>query len=117
MDRNEIRTALGGLFDEHQISDKLMKSLAKKLKDRHPIHKKLKTFSNPVLNKLLVNLSLPVPKHRARKMKAISNHFFRKYPDAPLTNLKRVMDEDAYFAQLTSIDDVIHGNDRTGMFN
>ena len=38
--------------------------------------------------------SLPIPKHRDRKMKAILNHFFRECPDAPLTNLYRILEED-----------------------
>ena len=102
VDRNEILTALGPMANTTHDTKKLKVTLAKQLKDRHPIHKKLKTLSNSLLNKLLANLTLPVPSHRPRKMKAISDYFFREYPDAPLTNLNKIMEEDAYFAELTS---------------
>ena len=90
------------LVDLGQEKERLRKTLAKKLKEKHPIHNKLESFTNAKLNEILVNLSLPVPSHRPRKMKAISDYFFREYPDAPMTNLIRVMEEDAYFAELTS---------------
>ena len=102
VDRNEIMTALGPMANTIHDTKKLKVTLAKRLKDDHPIHKKLKSLSNSLLNKLLANLTLPVPSHRPRKMKAISDYFFREYPDAPLTNLNKVMEEDAYFAELTS---------------
>ena len=92
------------LADEGQGTEKLRKSLAKKYKDNHHIHKKLGTFTNAELNEMCANLSLTVPNREdQRKMKAISNYFFREYPDAPLRNLERIMEEDVYFDQLTSI--------------
>lgn len=105
LDRNEIITRLGLLVDEGQGTERLGKSLAKQLKQKHPIHNMVVSLTNAELNQICANLSLPIPKHRERKMKAISNHFFREYPDAPLTNLEKIMEEDAYFAQLTSEDD------------
>ena len=89
MERNDIMMGLG-LADEGQGTEKLRKSLAKKYKDNHHIHKKLETFTNAELNEICANLSLPIPKHRDRKMKKISDHFFGQYPDAPLTNLERM---------------------------
>ena len=91
------------MADEGVNTQKLQKSLAKELKKNHPIHKKIKALNKQELKQLYVNLSLPKRiKFIPRKMKAISDYFFREYPDAPLTNLERVMDEDAYFDQLTS---------------
>ena len=102
MDLNEIKEALG-LYNQGQNKEKLRKSLAKKLKDKHPIHKKVKTFTSAQLNMVLSNLSLTVKnRENQRKMKAISDYFFREYPDAPLSNLERIMDEDSYFSQLTN---------------
>ena len=98
-------TALG-LADQKQGDEKLRKALAKKWKAKHPIHKKVKTFTSAQLNKMLSNLSLTIKNREdKRKMKAISDYFFSEYADAPLTNLERIMEEDvnAYFAELTSI--------------
>ena len=103
LDRNGILEQLeGSLVDVSQDTGRLRKTLAKKLKTNHPIHKTVSSLANAELNKILVNLALPEQKHRQRKMKAIVDYFFRQYPDAPATNFKRVMEEDAYFAKLTS---------------
>ena len=103
LDKNGIEEGLMAyLVDLGQEKERLRKTLAKKLKEKHPIHNKLESFTNAKLNEILVNLSLPVPSHRPRKMKAISDYFFREYPDAPMTNLIKVMEEDAYFAELTT---------------
>ena len=101
LNRSEIMEELG-LANQGVNTEKHRKTLAKRLKDKHPIHQKVKKFSNHELNSLLSNLSLPIPSHRPRKMKAILDYFFREFPDAPLTNLIRILEEDSYFGQLTS---------------
>ena len=105
LDRNQIKSALGSMVNVGQNMEKLRKTLAKQRKDQHPIHKMVNSFTNSELNGMLGNLCLPIPKHRPRKMKAISDYFFREYPDAPLTNLKRVLEEDNYFAELTRVEE------------
>ena len=96
--------ALGALVNENRNTEPLRRSLAIERKKKHPIHQKVKNLNNAELNKLLANLSLPIPRARPRKLKAISDHFFREYPDAPLTNLERIMDEDTYFEELTRVE-------------
>ena len=73
----------------------LMNILAKVLKNRHAIHDELKMLSNYQLAELCREFSLPVKgqKYRPRMIKALSIHFFEDYPDAPLTNLQRVLKE------------------------
>ena len=95
MDRNEIMDALGVLANEEYKTDVLMKTLAKNLKNHHPIHKKLRALSDPQLMELCVSLFAKKIKGRDRKLKSISVHFFQEFPDAPLTNLQRIMDEDS----------------------
>ena len=82
----------------------MQKSLAKELKKKHPLHTKVKMLSNSQLFELCSSLNLKVIRREKGKMsKLIVDYFFTKFPDAPLTNLNRVMDEDAYFAELTGI--------------
>ena len=71
----------------------LMNILAKVLKNRHAIHDELKMLSNSQLAGLCREFSLSVrgQKYRPRMMKAISSYFFEEYPDAPLTNLQRIL--------------------------
>ena len=104
LDGNEIHSRLleTGILPPSQNKERLRKLLAKTLKKNHPIHIMVKTFSNDELNDLSVSLSLPYEKSKDRKKKRILDHFFQQYPDAPLTNLKKVLKEDAYFAELTS---------------
>ena len=107
LDRKEIMEALmaeGVLANEDYKTEVLMKTLAKNLKNRHPIHKKVETFTNAELRKLCISLSLP-SKAKDRMRKAIAGYFFREYPDAPLSNLNRVLEEDAYYARLTSMEE------------
>ena len=101
-DRSEIMAALGPMANQNFSTEKLAKTLAKKLKETHPIHKKIRALSDPQLMNLCVSLFGRKIKGRDRKMKAISNHFFEEFPNAPLRNLERIMEEDTYFAQLTS---------------
>ena len=102
LDGNEINSRLldTGTLPPSQNKERLRKLLAKILKKDHPLHKMVKTFSIHDLNKLSISLSLPYEKSKDRKKKRISDHFFQEYQDAPLTNLKRVLEEDAYFAHL-----------------
>ena len=103
LDRDQIIEELG-ICNEGRGTEKLRISLAKRLKDKHPIHKKLQSLSSAQLNQMLSNLSLIVKNRQDdRKRKAISDYFFREFPDAPLTNLIKVMEEDAYFAELTGM--------------
>ena len=105
LDGNEIRSRLAekcGLVP-NQNKEKLRIKLAKTLKKDHPIHKMVKTFSIDKLNDLFASLSLPYEKSKDRKMKKISDYFFQEYPDAPLTNLERIIAEDNYFAKLTGM--------------
>ena len=104
MDLSEIKTALGtSVRTEGYETERLRKTLAQRLKYQHPIHEKIKALNKQEFNQLYFNLSLPKQiKHIPRKMKAIAEYFFREYPDAPLTNLERVLEEDAHFAQLTN---------------
>ena len=90
LDRTEIMDGLGAWVNESYTTEKLAATLAIQFKKNHPIHKRLKNFTNDKLNGICANLSLPIPRHRYRKMKAISDYFFREYPDAPLTNLNKV---------------------------
>ena len=107
LDKNEIKKALLkciGLFQD-QNKERLRKSLAKNLKKKHPIHAKVEMMTTDELFQLCSGLSLHVTRRESGKMqKLIVDHFFEKFPDAPLTNLERVMEEDAYFAQLTNPD-------------
>ena len=86
--------ALGPMSNEIRETERLRKYLAKILKERHPIHKKLRNFSDKQLMKLCVTLFGKKINGRDRKLKAISDHFFQEFPDAPLTNLQMIMDED-----------------------
>ena len=103
LSRSEIIDGLGAMVDGRQGDNKLRNSLAKKYKMKHPIHQKLETLAKTELYHLCINLSIDVKgKDQKRKKKAISDYFFREYPDAPMTNLIKVMEEDAYFAELTT---------------
>ena len=101
LDRDEIMEKLGFKANENYRTGQLKGCLAKHLKDRHPIHKKLRSFSDKQLMELCVSLLAKKIKGRDRKLKAISNYFFKEFPDAPLTNLERIMEGDN--AGLTSI--------------
>ena len=105
LDKNEIRDALLkciGLF-HGQNTERMRKSLAKNLKKLHPIHAKVKMMTTEELFQLCSNLSLNVVRRERGKMsKLIVDYFFIQFPEAPLTNLRRVLEEDAYFAELTS---------------
>ena len=95
---------LGGMANENYRTSQMIVSLAKKKKDDHPIHRRLKMLSNQRLFELRRNLiQTPFKKDVKRVLKVIANYFFDTFPDAPLTNLDRIMGEDAYFAELTSI--------------
>ena len=107
LDKNEIKKALLkciGLFQD-QNKERLRKSLAKNLKKKHPIHAKVEMMTSDELFQLCSGLSLHVIRRESGKMqKLIVDHFFEEYPDAPLTNLERIMAEDTYFEQLTNPD-------------
>ena len=100
LDRDEIIMLLKhikfGVVRENYKTSILKKTLAKELKNRHAIYEKLKMLSNWQLAKLCRQFSLCVrgQKYRPRMMKAVSSYFFEEYPDAPLTNLKRILEED-----------------------
>ena len=85
----------GGWVRDDYKTPVLMKTLAKELKNRHAIHDKLKILSNCQLAEICRQFSLPVlgQKYRPRMMRAISIHFFEEYPEAPLTNLQRILEE------------------------
>ena len=105
LDRNEIiqaLTELKGLVRADYSEEVLRKSLAFELKKRHPIHDKLKSLSCGQLFNLASGLSLDVIRRKDRMIRPISNYFFENFPEAPLNNLKRILEEDAYFDQLTS---------------
>ena len=106
MNRKEIFHRLvkeKGLVRE-QSTEQMRKSLAKELKKKHPIHDKVKMLSSTQLFELCTSLNLKVYRREKGKMsKLIVDHFFNQYPDAPLTDLERVMIEDAYFAELTGM--------------
>ena len=96
-----------GLVREDYSDSVLKKSLAKELKNRHAIHDRLKILSPHQLAQVCGQLSLhgvQKQRYRPRMMKAISNYCFRKYPDAPLTNLQKIMESntDGDNAQSTS---------------
>ena len=105
LNRNKIIERLESLpvlVNSRYDVEKLRVTLAKNLKKRHPIHKKLKTLTNSELFEISQSLSLVVVRRRDRMLSAISSHFFNEFPDAPLTNLVRILDEDAYFDELTT---------------
>ena len=107
LNRSEIMKRLGPMANEKYGTKQMMTCLAKKLKNEHPIHNKVQLLPN--LFQLCSSLSLQVPKRDNRKMKKlIVDHFFETYPDAPLTNLNRVLEEDAYFAEPKSIGIIIY---------
>ena len=61
-------------------------------------------LSNTQLFELCSGLNLHVRRREKEKMqKLIVDHFFAQFPDGPLTNLTRIMEEDAHFAEITSI--------------
>ena len=98
--RDEIILALGPMTDQVRETERLRKILAKNLKESHHIHKKLRTFSDKELMKMCVSLLAKKIKGRDRKLKVISDYFFQEFPDAPLRNLERIVEEDQL---LTSI--------------
>ena len=100
--REEIMRGLGLLGDESQGTEKLGKSLAKNRKKNHPIHRRLQLLSNAQLFALRRNL-IPTPfkKDRKRILTVMANYFFEKFPETPLTNLTRILEEDEWFAELT----------------
>ena len=106
LDRDEIKMKIGPSANEGYDTEVLRKSLAFHLKKKHPLHDQVGMLTNAQLFGLCVcdSLSLKVTRREKTKMaKLIVDHFFNNYPDAPLTNLQRIMEEDAYFDQLTSI--------------
>ena len=113
MDRDEIMMALGPMTNQVRETERLRKKLAKQLQQSHPIHKKLGRLTDRELMKLSVSLFAKKINGRDRKLKAISDHFFQEFPDAPLRNLQRIMEEDAYFAKLLEGD--VHAQP-TGFF-
>ena len=104
LDRNEIKDALLkciGLF-QHQNTERLRKCIATNWKKKHPIHTKVKMMSSDELFQVCSNLSLGVRRRERGKMsKLIVDYFFAQFAEAPLTNLERIIEEDAYFADLT----------------
>ena len=53
LDKNGIEAGLMGyLVDLGQEKERLRKALAKKLKEKHPIHNKLDSFTNAKLNEI-----------------------------------------------------------------
>ena len=104
LDKTEIREALAecvGLFQDQSLQ-RLRNSLAKHWKKKHPIHTKVKRMSTDELFQVCSNLSLGVRRRERGKMsKLIVDYFFTQFAEAPLTNLQRVLEEDAYFAELT----------------
>ena len=107
LERSEIVEALKkqkGLVKENVNKEQMRKSLATDLKKKHPLHDKVKMLSNDQLFQLCDSLSLDVPRRENTKMRRlVVNHFFINHPEAPLTHLERVMQEDAYFAKLTGM--------------
>ena len=104
LNRNEIVKKLGSLAPVGHNTEALRISLAKKYKDDHPIHRRLKMLSNQRLFDLRRNMiQTSFKKDVKRVLKVMANHFFETFPDAPLTSLDRILEEDAYFAELTSI--------------
>ena len=107
LNRTEIIEALReekGLFKEGVSEARLRNSLAVLRKKNHPLHDKVKLLSNDQLFQLCHSLSLDVPRREKAKMaRLVVNHFFSNYPESPLTNLNRVMEEDTYFAELTGL--------------
>ena len=112
LNRDEIMMKLGAKAREGYETEKMRKSLAFNLKKKHPLCYKVKMLSNSQLFRLCSSLSLNITRREKDKMaKLVVDHFFGKFPEAPLTNLKRVMDEDTYFAQFME-EDVTGGNAR-----
>ena len=104
LNRKQLMKKLGPLAPQNYDDKRLSTALAKVLKTDHPIHRKIQTFSKEQLHQICVILSLPTwNRDKGRRQKSVSTYFFREYPDAPLTNLNRILEEDACFAQLTSI--------------
>ena len=104
LDRNGIVTKLSsiGLANISFNKEALRRSLAKKLKKDHPIHRRLESLSNQELFDLRRNLiQTAFKKDRKRVLTVMANHFFETFPEAPLTNMERILKEDDYFAQLT----------------
>ena len=103
MDRDEIMAKLGSTSNEAYLTEVLRKSLAFHLKKKHPLHNRVKLLTNAQLFELCHGLSIKVPRRENAKMvKLVVDYFFSNFPDAPLTNLKKILEEDAYFDQLTS---------------
>ena len=101
--RDEIMFELGNAREEYNTKV-LQKTLAKKRKKDHPIHKRLQMLSNQELFDLRRNLiQTAFKKDRKRVLTVMANHFFETFPEAPLTNMDRIMKEDDYFAQLTGM--------------
>ena len=100
--RNEIMFELGIAREEYSTKV-LQKTLAKKRKKDHPIHKRLQMLSNQDLFDLRQNLiQTKFKKDRRRILTVMANYFFENFMEAPLTNLNRILEEDSYFAKLTS---------------
>ena len=105
LDRNDIVEKLKnfGLANVTFNREALRRSLAKKLKKDHPIHIRLEMLSNMELFDLRHNLiQTTFKKDRKRVLSVIANYFFKTFPEAPLSNLDRILEKDNYFTQLTS---------------
>ena len=102
LDREEIMMKLGTSAREAYTTEVMRKSLTFHLKKKHPLHKRVKQLKSAQLFELCHGLSIRVPRREKAKMeKLVKDHFFSNFPDAPLTNLNRIMEEDIYFAELT----------------
>ena len=105
--RNQVMDALVpyiGLVNSRKGLKDLKKSLYHHLTKNHPIHDALGSLSAKDVRRLRLNLHLDAVKggYVERNKKVLARYFFEKFPDAPLTNLNRILEEDSYFDQLTS---------------
>ena len=99
--RNEIMFELG-IAREAYKTEVLQRTLAKRRKKDHPIHRRLQMLSNLQLFDLRRNvIPTKFKKDRKRILTVMANYFFENFMEAPLTNLNRILEEDSYFANLT----------------
>ena len=84
-----------GLVGNRKQTKDLAKNLYYHLTNKHPIHDKLESLSSKDLKWLRRKLHLVMVKggEIKRYKKPIACYFFEKFPEAPLTNLQRVMEE------------------------
>ena len=97
LDRKQIMEGLvkyKGPVSNTGETERMRTTLRIRLKAKHPIHDKLKILTGTQLFVVCRGLSIDVPKRDKKKMtKLIVDHFFGQYPDAPLTNLQRILKE------------------------